>query len=280
MNANFTIIIPFRDKMDLLEKAVSTIPDREDIQVVVIDNSVKSMEGQFHHSKKSLGLQYLTSDPTKGAGHARNVGLDHATGKWLLFLDADDYFTEDAFSFFDKYLDSAYDIIFFNVMGVKLATGEPSNRASYISKWIKNGDEGMMRYRCGTPYCKMIRRGLVVEHGIRFQESRVSNDVWFSCMVGHHAKDVKLDASVAYCVTEAPKNASLTKQKSRDNQYTRFQIAVDKNAFLQENGKSPLRARLVTAIFYALRDFGIKEASRYFQYARSKKQNVLTGRGD
>lgn len=102
---NHSIIIPYRDKYDLLCKAVASVPDREDIQVIIIDNSEQPLSQERIPKKKQATILFLTSDPTKGAGCARNVGLEHISGKYTIFLDADDYFTPDAFVAFDRYLD-------------------------------------------------------------------------------------------------------------------------------------------------------------------------------
>ena len=276
---NYSVIIPFRDKMELLKKAINSIADRDDIQIIVIDNSAETMKNSFTHNHKKSTILYESSDPMGGAGHARNVGLEMALGKWLLFLDADDYFLPGAFSSFDKYLQSLYDVIFFNIKAVVLQTGEPSHRSSHVSDWLLNEDEEQMRYRSATPYCKMIRRNFVEEKNIRFQESRVSNDVKFSYMIGHYASSVKLDKTFAYCVTEDINKTSLVTLLNRENDFLRFQISVEKNIFLKINGKKHLRSRLLPAIIYAIRDFGIKEGFRYIKYAIKNKQNVFLGRG-
>lgn len=43
----------------------------------------------------NLNIKIITTK-NKGAGHARNVGLNEAEGEWISFLDADDLYTSDA----------------------------------------------------------------------------------------------------------------------------------------------------------------------------------------
>ena len=91
---DFSIIIPHRDSVQYLPKLFSSIPDSDGIEIIIVDNSPEPI------SKDSIGVdrefQLLYSSPSRGAGGARNVGVENAHGKWLLFLDADDYFAEGA----------------------------------------------------------------------------------------------------------------------------------------------------------------------------------------
>ena len=50
--------------------------------------------------------EVLFTKEGKGAGYARNIGLSHARGKWIIFADADDFFTADCFTILNEYMDS------------------------------------------------------------------------------------------------------------------------------------------------------------------------------
>ena len=47
----------------------------------------------------------------------------------------------------------------------------------------------------------MVRRDFMEEHGILFDETRVSNDVMFSARVGFHMKNFAVDENVLYIIT-------------------------------------------------------------------------------
>ena len=280
---NYSIIIPFKGQFNLLNKACASIPDRGDIQILIIDNneiepSNDIIKNNLLSAYKNSTISYLFSSPNKGAGHARNIGLINAVGKWVLFLDSDDYFSNTAFDLFDKYLNSSSDIIFFNIQAYKVSTGQTSKRADYISKFINNRNEDLLRYRCPTPYCKMIKSELIRKNSIMFDEVKVSNDMFFSCLIGYTANTVSIDNNVAYVVTEAEANNSLTKQRTRDNQYIRYKIAVKINIYLEKINKQDLKYPLISFILRATAKFGIKEGYKYYKYARLKKQNIFRGK--
>lgn len=271
----YSVIIPFRDQLHLLELAVKSILDREDIQVIIIDNSKKSLESSFNWVHDKAELLYLTSNPNGGAGCARNLGLKAARGKWLLFLDSDDYFLPDAFDSFDKYAKSDYDIVFFNKKSVMLSTGQPSNRANKSSELVVNNKLDILRYRNSSPCSKMIKHDIVTSNQIEFEEIRVSNDTRFSYMVGAHANRVIADPTIVYCVTESEKDGSLSYQINPENEFLHYKAAVDRNTFLESIGHSEFKAVLIHRIISAIKLFGIKEGFRYFNYARKYRQNVL-----
>jgi glycosyltransferase involved in cell wall biosynthesis len=97
-NIIFSVIIPHKNRPDLLQYCLNSIPRRKDIQIIVVDDNSDEDKVNFN---KFPGLDdeyveiYLTKEG-KGAGYARNMGLKHAKGKWLLFADADDFFTENS----------------------------------------------------------------------------------------------------------------------------------------------------------------------------------------
>ena len=277
MNAryNYSVIIPYRDTFFLLQKAIESIPDRKDIQIIVVDNSKDVIGLSSLPTKKFSKVDYLTSDSSKGAGCARNVGLIHAEGRYLVFLDADDYFTPNAFCVFDKYLNQDFDIVYFDADSIHLKDGTPSSRHNnihqYIQTFLNSGDEGILRYRFVNPIAKIVSLEMVKEHNIQFDEVRVSNDIMFSVLTGHHAKRVTASAEVVYMITEGESGTSLTKTFNKENQFIRFQVSVRRYKYITSVGQKKYRPRLAGALRIALMNFGPKELFRYIHYAYCNK---------
>lgn len=276
---NYSIIIPYRDKYNMLLTAVESIPDRQDIQVIIIDNSEKPLFDDRVPKKENAQVVFLTSPPQAGAGCARNVGLKEAKGQFLLFLDSDDYFTKEAFSAFDDYLGSDYDIIFFKPTSISLCDGRPAKRHTLYSKMIeelkKTKDDNQLRYCWGAPWSKLIRAEMVKSNEILFHEVRVSNDVWFSVMTGHAAKTIAVNESVVYTITAGESGSSLTRTCTKENWFIRYQEMIRVNQFLKSVGKYKYRIRLKGALRIAWRDFGFKELLRFLKYAYDNKIGVF-----
>lgn len=234
----FSIIIPHFTKSDtdLLERAVASVPDDESLQVLVVDNSPLPIDANLFDKRKNVKI--LFSDNTKGAGHARNVGIDNAKGKWLLFLDADDFFVKGAFDVFKKHYDSSVDIVFFKMTSVFSDTMETAERhISYekiIDNFFINNDEYPLRCSYPSPCAKMVKTKLVKGDNILFDEVPASNDVMFGLKVGLAAESIFVDNEVVYCATV--QKGSLTNTISLENIESRFNVTIRKNKLLVENG--------------------------------------------
>lgn len=281
MKYNYTVIIPFRDCTDTLRIACNSIPVRDDIQVIVIDNAQCPIGADAIKDFNNPDILYLTSSPLKGAGCARNVGLEKSEGKYLLFLDADDYFTPDAFETFDAELSSGYDIIYFNATSIILKSSKVGKRHLTINEKIKKakneGNEDVLRYQFVNPVCKMVLRSLVTKYNIRFQEVPASNDLMFSVKSGHYAEKVKAVDKIVYVITVGEEGTSLTRTKTLKNEESRFYVMVDWYLFLKEIGRLDLSPTILGFIRKGYKYFGFVTGTKWMLYAIKHKVNIFRG---
>lgn len=215
MQPLFSVIIPHYDIPDLLMRCLESIPVSKEIQVIVVDDNSPNAD-TYLEKYPVLSRPYLDFIRTTkggGAGYARNIGLDHANGKWLLFADADDFFVRNAFNIVREYAYSDADVVYFKTESVFSDNPEqPSTRGrqqnSLIDGYLYNGEENKLRVEYWSPWGKMTRRELVASHNIRFDEVKYSNDHYFSANVGLNAKEIKAVSRVVYVVTR--RDGSLT----------------------------------------------------------------------
>ena len=180
----------------------------EEIQVIVVDDNSPGAD-TYLERYPALSRPYLSFIRTTkggGAGYARNVGLDHAKGKWLMFADADDLFVDDMNQIIQTYADSEADMVFFKVKSVLSSDIDMTiQRVDYLNKYIDHyydtGDDTLVRLRYGQPWGKMIKRDFVENHQFRFEEVEFSNDYYFSMCTGYYAKSVEVSNQVLYIYT-------------------------------------------------------------------------------
>lgn len=222
----------------MLSRAVTSIPVRDDIEVIVVDNSLKPIPSNLFEENKMVSILY--SDNSRGAGGARNEGLKIACGKWLLFMDADDFFTENAFNSFDSFVESEYDIIFFKPTSCDTNTYELSDRhhtfCNEIEAYINTREEYGLRYsrEFEVPWAKLFKKSLIDENRIFFDEVPASNDVMFSLKTGLAANKITASSDVVYCVTMTP--GSITNVISLRNLESVFEVRIRKNELMNSHG--------------------------------------------
>lgn len=249
-----SIIIPHKDSWDSLSALLETIPPHDDFQIVLVDD--RSTTPPRGNGLGHPNLLFVNNDRDSiGAGAARNCGLQHATGEWLLFADADDAFTPGAFDAICKHMDFDYDLVFFRPASVNEVDGRPSNRhtayAALVDDFCQQRSE-WIRFRFHPPWSKLIRRELVTRNGIQFDETMVANDLVFSLRAGMHADKIQAVPEVVYCVTN---NATkgLSNQRSRDFFDVRFNNHVRYNQILKESGYGKYQMSMLTMHRKALR---------------------------
>lgn len=261
---NYSVIIPHftMGGTELLERAVRSIPEREDVEIIIVDNSLIPIdENKFD---KRLNTYILFSDNCRGAGGARNVGIEHAKGQWLLFVDADDFFCCEAFISFDKYLNSDNDIIYFKPTSFYSDTGFLADRhivyCKMIDEYLLSQKEDLLRISHCVPWCKMISKKFIDENQIYFEEVPASNDVIFSLKIGLNAKKIAADNSVVYCVSVV--KGSITNTESIRNIKSVFEVRIRSNYLLKQYGYKPSYSVLYQ--IYRASKFGIRPCCKLF----------------
>lgn len=211
---NFTIIIPHKNTPVLLERLIESIPERDDLEIIVVDDHSDDDVVKQLRTIERKNLVLILNDECHGAGHARNCALSIATGKWVLFADSDDFFNTGFDDFLNDYIGSSVDIVYFNANSVDSDSFEPSNRVDHLHEFIaefqKDSEKGelIMRYLFTEPWCKMVKRNLIERNVVRFEETIIRNDVRYSYLVGYFAKDIIVDDRQLYCVTTRQNSVS------------------------------------------------------------------------
>lgn len=96
---DLSIIIPAYNVEDFIEKCLSSVLNQQTTycyEVIVInDGSTDQTLRMIQRFKSDQKLKIINQE-NKGFSGARNVGIDFCSGKYLMFVDSDDYLCEGA----------------------------------------------------------------------------------------------------------------------------------------------------------------------------------------
>lgn len=281
-----SIVIPHYNSINTLRKLLDSIPVRDDIEIIVVDDKSNKNITEFNQlveSEKYNHVKFLKNNTNKkGAGVCRNIGLRYVTKEWILFADADDFFMDGFVDKIKDYVDTDFDIVYFTPTSIDLITNEKSDRHVVFEKMINDylqkkdrKSELKLRYEFPVPWSKLIKVQLIKENDIQFDEVIASNDIMFSAKIGYHAKKITASENVIYCVTK--NKGSLTNTISEEVFDTRLQVRINYCKYLknklnkddQQHINLSGRAMLLYSITFKL---GIKKVIS--TYMILKKNNI------
>lgn len=246
----YSIIIPHHNIPHLLNRCLDSIPLRDDTEVVIVDDNSDPTIVDFDHfpGKGRPNTTIILDKKGGGGGYARNLALKVIHGRKILFADSDDYFNPCLNEVLDDYKDDTlFDIVYFKANSVYTNTYLPADRHQLINGWNdecqRNPEKGefSLRYRFGGPVCKLIKRSLITDNHILFDEIPIHNDTRFSYLVGYHANRIKADNRALYMITE--REGSTCRVQSVENSMVRMKVFGEKSLFLQ-NHSIPVKEEL------------------------------------
>lgn len=157
-----SIIVPCYNSSKWIKKCLKSIPKRDDIEIICIDDG--STDDTYskidkYMSKNKIKGELIDLVDNYGVSYARNRGIEYAKGEYLLMLDSDDYIDGKVFNeIVDNYLDSENDMVFYDMENnVKYVFKSDQNnyQTKYGNfKFIKKSFLGDLRYTVGKQYAE------------------------------------------------------------------------------------------------------------------------------
>lgn len=91
----FSVILPTFNREKLVARAIDSVllQDYQDFELIVIDDGSTDKTMEVLKRYKDLRLKIFKKE-NGGVSSARNLGLEYASGKYVTFVDSDDYFLQ------------------------------------------------------------------------------------------------------------------------------------------------------------------------------------------
>lgn len=144
---NTTVIIPYRNNISALKRALDSVANQTRIVSVIIIDDCSQQEQLAENvicDYPSMDLTVITMAENVGGGVARNIGIENTKTKFIAFLDCDDYWKENKieeqeklfFDINDKKCIVYCDIEVVTMTGSNLKTYNSKNKVEDFSKYV------------------------------------------------------------------------------------------------------------------------------------------------
>lgn len=117
---DISIIVPVYNAEKYLVKCLDSLVNqtKKDIEIILVNDGStdRSIEILEEYKGKYPDMITVISQENQGQSAARNVGIESATGKYIAFVDSDDYVSEDMFEkLYNKAVEKDFDVVASNV---------------------------------------------------------------------------------------------------------------------------------------------------------------------
>ena len=213
-----SIIIPVFNTYEYIERCISSIKNMENdnIEIILVDDGSTDDSGKLCDdiANKSDHI-FSYHKENAGLASARNYGIEHSTGDYIIFIDSDDWVSENLIEFLCKHLyDKEIDILKFGMQRVvngKLTSKQIPyfEEKKYNRKEIENdllpGTIGPIRLfdynkiSIASVYCCAYRREFINNNHLRFQSDlEINEDMLFNIQCMLAAQKVEITHEILY----------------------------------------------------------------------------------
>ncbi|WP_050008083.1 glycosyltransferase family 2 protein [Butyrivibrio sp. WCE2006] len=109
-----SVIVPVYNVEQFLRKCIDSIifQDYEDIEVILIDDGSTDGSGIIcdEYEGKDSRIRVIHQD-NKGLAATRKIGVEHAKGEFIAFIDSDDWIERDYFKFMFSFVEDDVDLV-------------------------------------------------------------------------------------------------------------------------------------------------------------------------
>lgn len=176
MQPMVSIIVPIYNAEQYLRRCVDSILNQEytDFELLLVNDGSTDASGDIceEYGDRDPRVIVIQKENT-GVSDSRNRALDRARGKYLQFLDSDDWITPDATRLFVRAAEEyGCDMVisdFYRVVGERLSTKGDIEEEGVLTReeFAAHMMENPADFYYGVLWNKLYRRDIVEEHNLR-----------------------------------------------------------------------------------------------------------------
>lgn len=177
---DISIIVPIYNAENYLDKCIESLLNqtKKEIEIILINDGSTDNSEKIIKSYKDKRIKYFKNE-NQGIGKTRNFGIEKAKGKYLMFVDSDDYIDKNmAKLMFDKAFSNSLDMVVCDYYKVINNENIEEKLPSFKPTTLKNSPNLLYDINL-SPWNKIYKTSLVKDNNIRFIEDLKYEDAPF-----------------------------------------------------------------------------------------------------
>ena len=186
---DISVVVPVYNTSRFLRQCVDSLVNQtwKNVEFIFVDDGStdNSVEILKEYQKRDPRIKVLEQENLH-AGVARNNGMKQATGKYIIFLDSDDYFDltllEKAFLCAEK---NQAEIVFFGYYRYDNQTGEITQPPFHMKHGVFSaemlGEDAFTQFHV-VPWNRLYLRSFLMRYQLEYQAIYKHNDVYFGAL--------------------------------------------------------------------------------------------------
>lgn len=163
-----SIIVPVYNKEKYLSECVDSIlrQNFKDLELILVDDGSKDSSWNIikEYANKDKRVVPVHQE-NAGVSAARNAGLDRAQGKWICFVDADDYLPKDGIQILVEHGEkSNADIV--NANATRVEDDKQFKIFNFNNEIVKGNIYPRLVHF--APWAQLFKRSIIEEHHLRY----------------------------------------------------------------------------------------------------------------
>lgn len=202
-NILISIIIPAYNSEKFIGQCITSIlkQDFDSFEIIAVNDCSNDLTLQIldNFEKQDKRLKIINNVKNMGRSQSRNLGLKNARGKYILFVDSDDWLEPGTLSkLFRCIVDRNADVCIYGLKSYDENSKQYIENKYYdldkMAKRVGKGcsfksiiDQLFMRFGC---FLKLYKRHLIFDNNILFPEQEIGEDVLFHIKSLVYAKKI------------------------------------------------------------------------------------------
>lgn len=184
-----SILVPYYNSLKTINRCVDSIINQsyKNIEIILVNDGSTDGDYFFHDPR----IKSISFKKNKGVSAARNVGLEYATGDYIMFVDADDSLEKEAVKTMMNNC-SGFTLCKFNKIEDEEIIEHPHqfnpNMKEYLRGYLLNPSNHPISYCWG----KLYKRSIIEKNKVIFNEKlHFFEDVVFNMDYLKYVKKIK-----------------------------------------------------------------------------------------